>query len=1004
MAEKEVKLKINADASQGHKGIEDVSKALDGLGAKLGGEVGAQAQAAAAKLRELGQQEAAILNFQKLNTELDKAEKEFKDLEGEAKAFNQQIAASGPPTGAEAAALAKLRTNADAAATALGEQRTILGQATAELQRHGIAGAAASTALVRVKAEIKQTAQEAAQLEPKLTAVVQGFYGVAKASDATQGGIGKARQGLVSISKQLGEVREQAGRMGGVLASAFTFNQFVQAAAEMEKLQAGLQAVTGSATRAKEEMDFVRGVATRSGVEVTGAAQAYLGLMAATKGTAVEGKLTREVFEAVSTSMAKAGKSGAETQNALLALSQMAGKGTVQMEELRGQLGEALPGALQAAAKGMGITTADLIKLVESGQVAAEDLFPALTKGLNELYGSAPAAQTLSQEIANIKNAFIDMATHIGEAGGLDALKQGAELAQTAFVILDDTLVSTGKTIGVVLAALTSMDFSGVKQALADIESESRDKLLKAASHNQTLATYISAVGSESTKTALAQQQAAQATNAQAAAADKASTSYVKLGSDYAKVREELKGQIDLAEREVEAVKARGEANIAVAKLQSDEAVLRLNISKAAADEAKAMQDLAAKRQTEVNVLKAELDSKKVLLSASATVSDEKKKEIKTLEDLIAKKQIEADVTRAQAATSQALAKAKGPEIQALEQAAEAAKASHISKVSEAHATVAMLENQKNLASQSEQIAALMGNEVAVRRAKITQLEIDIKLTKAKAEVARAEAEGSIAVANATLAELKAKGPVPAVKEAEINASIRSAQAKLKEADAIRSSAEITDRELTNLRNGANDAGMGISHSMNAARDSVDGIGDAARGAAGAFGEMGDAAERAGKQVPKDNMGHESRMAGTSTGNRQGIIEWLKGAGLEEAVAEYISRDFVDANGKVAYMDNAGQKKWNGNTMSDALSNAVDYYKYGQGKEKAESINAEAQSDKNAKAKSSTSHASGQTSGSTYVSNINIGGVTKTVKFADSASQSATEQLLRELAGGKGVS
>jgi len=42
----------------------------------------------------------------------------------------------------------------------------------------------------------------------------------------------------------------------------------------------------------------------------------------------------------------------------------MASKGVVSMEELRGQLGEALPGALQAAASGMGVTTVDLIKLV----------------------------------------------------------------------------------------------------------------------------------------------------------------------------------------------------------------------------------------------------------------------------------------------------------------------------------------------------------------------------------------------------------------------------------------------------------------------------------------------------------------------------------------------------------------------------------------------------------------------------------------------------------------
>ena len=80
----------------------------------------------------------------------------------------------------------------------------------------------------------------------------------------------------------------------------------------------------------------------------------------------------------------------------------------------------------RAFAKGMGLTTEELMKLVEEGKITAQDIFPALAQGLNELYGSAPQAQTLSQEITNIKNAFSDMADEIGQAGGLSALKVAA--------------------------------------------------------------------------------------------------------------------------------------------------------------------------------------------------------------------------------------------------------------------------------------------------------------------------------------------------------------------------------------------------------------------------------------------------------------------------------------------------------------------------------------------------------------------------------------------------
>ena len=136
---------------------------------------------------------------------------------------------------------------------------------------------------------------------------------------------------------------------------------------------------------------------------------------------------------------------------------------------------------------------------------------------------------------------------------------------------------------------------------------------------------------------------------------------------------------------------------------------------------------------------------------------------------------------------------------------------------------------------------------------------------------------------------------------------------------------------------------------------------------------------------------------------------------VDEAVAEYISRDFVDANGKVAYMGNAGQKKWNGNTMSNALSNAVDYYKYGDGKQTAENLTAQSKAEKDAKeAKSkpatpaTTSSApapkSGGSSGATYVSNYNFPDQRVRANFADSGSQQSVDSLIRRLVDDKRLS
>lgn len=73
----------------------------------------------------------------------------------------------------------------------------------------------------------------------------------------------------------------------------------------------------------------------------------------------------------------------------------MISKGKVQAEELRGQLGERLPGAFNLAAKAMGFTTAQLDDMLKKGQVTAEDMLPKLAAVLKDEFG--PAAEQAVQ-------------------------------------------------------------------------------------------------------------------------------------------------------------------------------------------------------------------------------------------------------------------------------------------------------------------------------------------------------------------------------------------------------------------------------------------------------------------------------------------------------------------------------------------------------------------------------------------------------------------------------
>lgn len=595
MADKRVEYTIGVK-NEGLENLTRVIEELDKAGVETT-EFKRQAELLRQQLADMARQQSLIDSFVKIKQETVSAGAAFGAAQAKAQQLGRELAATDAPTKKQTAEFGRARDAVNSTKDAYQAAQLRLQAMRGTLAENNIE----TTGLAQKQALLRNGMREVEGQVAGATARLKEMGGTGpKAVNDTAAATDRAASSAKGYQGALTQV-------ASAIAGAFTFKELVNAAAQMESMREGLRAVSGSAEAAGRDMEFVRSVANRVGADVVQVGQAFLGLSAATKGTAVEGEPTRQVFEAVAMAMGKAGKSAAETQNALTALAQMASKGTVSMEELRGQLGEALPGALQAAANGLGITTQDLIKLVENGEIAASDLFPALSKGLKDLYGGAPAAQTLSQEITNIKNAFVEMAANLGEAGGLDALKKGAEVAQAAIVYLDDTLVTTGKTIGVVMAAIATMDFSGLKQSFADIEAESRDKLLKAAQHNDVLRASIETGGTEAMKAALAQQQLGSATQQAGEAAAVTSPTWVKLASDYGKVLEVVREQIAAQEKSVIARDAEGKAAVAMAAAFGTETEQRQAQAKAAADNAAELEKLAQLKATELAVMNAEL-------------------------------------------------------------------------------------------------------------------------------------------------------------------------------------------------------------------------------------------------------------------------------------------------------------------------------------------------------------------------------------------------------------
>lgn len=124
-----------------------------------------------------------------------------------------------------------------------------------------------------------------------------------------------------------------------------------------------------------------------------------------------------KIFEGVSTGVAAMKLSSDDAKGAMLALGQMASKGTVSAEELRGQLGERIPGAFGIAAKAMNVTEAQLGKMMEKGEVAAKDFLPKFAAEMQKIFGAdALAAANGPQAVQErFNNAIYKMKAEIGD-------------------------------------------------------------------------------------------------------------------------------------------------------------------------------------------------------------------------------------------------------------------------------------------------------------------------------------------------------------------------------------------------------------------------------------------------------------------------------------------------------------------------------------------------------------------------------------------------------------
>src|SRR5690606_618099 len=201
--------------------------------------------------------------------------------------------------------------------------------------------------------------------------------------------IRELNQGTQQTSNLIGGLaRGLTGYITGIVSIGAALRKSFHTNLEMERINQALLEASGSSENFEYNLEFLRRTSERLGLEFMSTANSFKIWQGAAKFSNLTAAESRDIFESVANAGAKMKLSNDQVQGVFLALSQMMSKGSVQAEELRGQLGERLPGAFAIAARAMNVTEQELGKMLERGEVAAQEFLPRFAEELDKTFGN----------------------------------------------------------------------------------------------------------------------------------------------------------------------------------------------------------------------------------------------------------------------------------------------------------------------------------------------------------------------------------------------------------------------------------------------------------------------------------------------------------------------------------------------------------------------------------------------------------------------------------------
>ncbi|MEQ6285149.1 tape measure protein [Escherichia coli] len=240
---------------------------------------------------------------------------------------------------------------------------------------------------------------------------------LAKLNSSVREAIAKARghtsTSINNTSDAFNNLASNAIKLSGafysVMGALNAYKAIMNAGLKRDSAQRAAKFVLGD--KASEAEVFIRNLADKTGLNISEGLSSYAKFAAGAQGSMSQ-EQTQQLFGNATAMSRLMGLSNDELNGILKAFEQMASKGKIQAEELRGQLGDRMAGAFKLFAEALGMTATELDKAMKDGKVLSADTLPKVAKQMGLMIdkagGWAEVAKSTQTALGKLANNWDD--------------------------------------------------------------------------------------------------------------------------------------------------------------------------------------------------------------------------------------------------------------------------------------------------------------------------------------------------------------------------------------------------------------------------------------------------------------------------------------------------------------------------------------------------------------------------------------------------------------------